>query len=100
MSEDQIVVRVSLAKARALVRVPGELDGAIDALESLTRSLAPDAGTAAAQRAKALDAVRAVLSSHLLAVRALRDVEVQPAKVERLVRRAIDAAEEAVLAPA
>lgn len=100
MSEDQIVVRSSLAKARALVRVPGELDGAIHALESLTRSLAPDAAAADVQRAKGVDTIRAVLSSHLLAVQALRDVEAQPAKVERLVRRAIDAAEEAALARA
>ena len=86
-------VRQALRDARVLVGHPQSLDHAIGALEDLALSLEPFALADPRDRSEDTEPLRTVLSAHLLAVRALRDVEASDDSVSRLVRRAIDGAE-------
>jgi hypothetical protein len=88
-----------LLRVRRLAADPWRVDDAIETLDELARSLEPDLGAPGGDDgARLADPLRTVLSTHLLALQALRDVAASDETVVKVVRRAVDAVEHVVLA--
>lgn len=99
--EDLVGLRAALREARALAAEPWTCGLAIGVLEDAYRSLEPACDLDdPAPRSVRTERVRTLLSSHLLALRTLDDVGASQAAVAKVVRRAVDAAETALAAPA
>jgi hypothetical protein len=96
VTAEGVVVRRVLREARWMVGQPRQLDDAIGVLDELSSALdvpLQDTGPA-------LQRLRTVLATHLLAVHVLREVAASEETVARAVRRAIDGVELAVPLPA
>jgi hypothetical protein len=81
-------LEVLLACVRRLAEDPATVDEAVGVLDDILNGLERHGATSGTAQS-----LRTVLSSHLLAVQTLRDVDASEAAVANVVRRAVDGAE-------